>query len=893
MLALLRTSPPGAVQRLSQAVLGVFLGSLAFANCVHAAPPISEDQGRGATARVDDVLRVEGLGMAAFSPDGRWLAYNVLPPYSELADYSYWVHAGGLSGHRLWLFDLASDGEPFLQPGLEEGASSFLVGFSPDGRHVVTLEHQSGRLRPVACLVGAPGCTRFEAMPDIRDRYVSSAPWNERLVWVSGHRFVMPTRPASLPGSEMRSRATTGRYLWQEWQKAWAGDEPTAHEVISTARDRSNDWDSGDLLVFDLETGAESVLTPGRFAGVRRSPDGSWLAAARVGQRQQPRSDADLTPDQTHPMFDRRYALHLIDPQTGAARQAAGPFNVDPHSLTWSSDSSQLAVFGWEKDQSAEEGAFYLLPMDTLEPERLDTAGFEIANARFRREPKNPIGPARTALLKSGLVVLARPSGSERFDWYVVDGVKQPLNLSRGLDVVQADLIHAGPDHISFMARDGAYRVSASSRPIRLPTDPAKTVSSLAYRQQVAHGWSNEFRFDADRIRDDFGPGGAVVTSDPEDGFDTEVIFFGDTPGGADGQRLALPRPGVKVLAASGTARAAVVSEKLGAASRLRLVREAGEPRELVLINSHLNALAHPERRGVTYELRDAEGETRQIDSCMMVPPGFRSDKSYPLVIEPYPIGVSLSCHSLADVPAARAMVPDLWTARGYVYIRPPIPLDLARTAEGPIAGMPSIVEQTIDALVAQGIADPSRVVLFGYSQGGITALYTAARTRKISAVIAMNGWADFLSHYFGGRGLMRYFHLDQNGGDDRWRYDCLEEGAAHRCPFGFGATPFEAPGDYVRNSPVVLARDISAPVLLIHSDLDYVAMSQFDEMFGALYRAGKEARYVRYWGEGHGPSSPANVRDLWSRIDSFLSEHMPLSHETSTEPLCSREALC
>jgi len=49
--------------------------------------------------------------------------------------------------------------------------------------------------------------------------------------------------------------------------------------------------------------------------------------------------------------------------------------------------------------------------------------------------------------------------------------------------------------------------------------------------------------------------------------------------------------------------------------------------------------------------------------------------------------------------------------------------------------------------------------------------------------------------------------------------------------------------------------------------------MAQYDEMFGALYRAGKDARYVRYWGEGHGPSSPANIRDLWMRIDAFLAE--------------------
>ena len=115
--------------------------------------------------------------------------------------------------------------------------------------------------------------------------------------------------------------------------------------------------------------------------------------------------------------------------------------------------------------------------------------------------------------------------------------------------------------------------------------------------------------------------------------------------------------------------------------------------------------------------------------------------------------------------------------------------------------------------------------------------------------------------------------HLDQNGGDNRWRYECDLPGPDHYCPFGFGIAAAEAPERYARTSPVARARAITAPVLLVHTDFDYFDMAQYDEMFGALYRAGKEAVYVRYWGEGHGLSSPANIRDLWQRIDAFLLE--------------------
>lgn len=243
-----------------------------------------------------------------------------------------------------------------------------------------------------------------------------------------------------------------------------------------------------------------------------------------------------------------------------------------------------------------------------------------------------------------------------------------------------------------------------------------------------------------------------------------------------------------------------------------------------------------------------------------MLPPGYEAGKRYPLLIEVYPIGLPSTCRTLKDTPRAGAFVDDLWASRGMIHVRPAIPLDLIRTEAGPIAGLDEIVDQTIDALVEQGFVDPGRVAVFGFSQGGIFSLYAATQSQRYAAVISVNGWSDYFSHYFGPRGLMRYFHLDQNGGDNL-------------CPFGFGLTPYDDPALYASNSPVALTSGITAPVLLVHSDFDYFDISQYDEMFGALSRAGKEAIYLRYWGEGHGPSSPANIQDIWRRIDTFLRD--------------------
>jgi dipeptidyl aminopeptidase/acylaminoacyl peptidase len=52
--------------------------------------------------------------------------------------------------------------------------------------------------------------------------------------------------------------------------------------------------------------------------------------------------------------------------------------------------------------------------------------------------------------------------------------------------------------------------------------------------------------------------------------------------------------------------------------------------------------------------------------------------------------------------------------------------------------------------------------------------------------------------------------------------------------------------------------------LLLLHGDLDFVSLAQAEEVFSGLKRLGKEAEFIRYFGEGHVLSKPANIRDSW-----------------------------
>jgi dipeptidyl aminopeptidase/acylaminoacyl peptidase len=76
-----------------------------------------------------------------------------------------------------------------------------------------------------------------------------------------------------------------------------------------------------------------------------------------------------------------------------------------------------------------------------------------------------------------------------------------------------------------------------------------------------------------------------------------------------------------------------------------------------------------------------------------------------------------------------------------------------------------------------------------------------------------------------------------------------------------------EDTGRYLLNSPNFFVDRVQTPLLIIHGDMDYIPIQQGEEFFMGLYRQGKRAAFVRYWGEGHVPESLANIRDMWQRI--------------------------
>jgi len=148
--------------------------------------------------------------------------------------------------------------------------------------------------------------------------------------------------------------------------------------------------------------------------------------------------------------------------------------------------------------------------------------------------------------------------------------------------------------------------------------------------------------------------------------------------------------------------------------------------------------------------------------------------------------------------------------------------------------------------LVQQGIADPNRIAILGWSYGGYAALQSAAVDPNLyKAVVAIAPVTDLSMLKAQSEDFTNWKLVKQMVGDG----PNLEAG-----------------------SPVHRAAAIKAPVLLVHGDLDAnVAIAQSQEMLSALQGDGKKAELMTFKGLDH-QLDDSNARgQMLTRIGDFL----------------------
>ncbi len=319
----------------------------------------------------------------------------------------------------------------------------------------------------------------------------------------------------------------------------------------------------------------------------------------------------------------------------------------------------------------------------------------------------------------------------------------------------------------------------------------------------------------------------------------------------------------VALHAASGQA-LFLVEDFLG--SRLVLAGQGGGAlRELFRTNTHLAQVQAGEVRDVDFTGSDG-GQPRK--ARVLLPPACLGGSApWPAVAWVYPGAVAHPRpRRIFGLHEAGQFNMQLIAAQGYAVIDVPLPLP---ATPGPLdlaAVVAQATQEAMDACVATGLVDPARLHVYGHSHGGWAAMALLATTGIFRSGIAAAGISNLIS-----------FH---GAADPRMRYDDgTDQGSfalAEMCEriFGLDGPPWKDLDRYVRNSPVMQAERITAPLLIVQGDQDYVPITQGEEMFSALLHLSKEVQFARYWGEGHVLAKAAHLEDLWTRIADWLDAH-------------------
>jgi dipeptidyl aminopeptidase/acylaminoacyl peptidase len=135
-----------------------------------------------------------------------------------------------------------------------------------------------------------------------------------------------------------------------------------------------------------------------------------------------------------------------------------------------------------------------------------------------------------------------------------------------------------------------------------------------------------------------------------------------------------------------------------------------------------------------------------------------------------------------------------------------------------------------LDAALARfDFLDPDRLGVQGGSYGGYMTNWVVGHTQRFKAAVTMRSIANCLSQW--GTSDMAYLK-------GYWE---------------FPGDPWDSPEFYWERSPIKYVKDITTPLLILHSENDLrCPISEGEQLFTALRKQGKEAAFARFPNESH-----------------------------------------
>jgi dipeptidyl aminopeptidase/acylaminoacyl peptidase len=166
-----------------------------------------------------------------------------------------------------------------------------------------------------------------------------------------------------------------------------------------------------------------------------------------------------------------------------------------------------------------------------------------------------------------------------------------------------------------------------------------------------------------------------------------------------------------------------------------------------------------------------------------------------------------------------------------------------------------------VDYAIEQGIADPDKLGVGGWSYGGISTDFIIAQTQRFKAAISGAGAALNISNY----------------GHDQYQLDYETE----------LGRPWENQSLWDKLSPFYKVKNITTPTLFMGGEVDSnVPILGGEQMYQALKSLGRTTELIVYPGEFHEFTSPSHIQDRLRRYLAWYGHYVKGDPASATPPL-------
>ena len=801
---------------------------------------------------VDDLFDIEATGRYyggpyAFSADEQKLAFTRIRSKRSLANFK-WEFLWWNAGADVWVQPSRGASPVNITNGASDGSGWWSPQWSPDGSKLAMLSTRGGNV----CLWVWDGVTR--RVRQLATRNVDLVDVRERpYVWIDARQILVPLLPAGQKPTGMMVEIQTPAIASAAWPKTQKGQEATASVLESGVPVDLSKRPQSELVLVDVASGSQKVIVSATTQRWDVSPNRTAVAFTRRHSAYLPKAD-ELLPFGNAASGLATVEITKLD-GTPVTLQGDVSRDVLVESLRWSPDGSELAFFGYAGTRD-EAPRLYVANVPNGRVTSRILPGVDVTPIIREEAQIEWTGSGQLLVRGAQRVGDAKPTVTTRRDWWLVNAAGGVQNLTAAIDAPPRQL-WPQTARSAFVGVGGGelWRVDAgSAKTENLTAQFGPRVANLVWPAMTNSG-TDEYRI----------PGRAYdqVIFTVQDGRDFAPYLVDlKSP---EPRAIARPAPNAGLTTYAPQSRTALflAEDRTG----LRLWRENSTAADATLLfeaNTFLEGIAEGEFKQIEYTSLNGE----KLKGWLILPARYEAGRQYPLITWVYAGAVysdrlpSSFTNSIAGRISLNMQIP---AARGYVVLLPSMPLEPEGITQDPMLRLTEGVLPAVDKVIEMGIADPKRLFVMGQSFGGFSTYGLVTQTNRFAAAVSLAGLSDLVSLYGQFDARMRYTDYPQ----ENLFQASLSEGGQ----IAMGNPPWKDFGRYMRNSPIFYVDRVRTPLLIIQGDMDYVALQQGEEFFMALYRQGKRASFVRYWGEGHVLESPANIRDMWNRIFAWLEE--------------------